>query len=296
MLQFLRMMRNELVPEAIDVNGREVFYMQSGDRESKHVLLMLHGFMSDYRSLQMVAENIELGTNTVLLLPDLPGFGSSEALSDHEPSLDEYVDWVVEFLKVAAPEAKNITLMGYSFGCYLAIELAARRSDALNGLVLLTPVIKVAAAVRLYTSGMEMLAKLSLDAAQVLYKWRPHFDLTNLYLARSRHPDRVLAMLRHRREDLSALQPKVVLGLSRDLIDIDLLGAAPRVTCPVFMVLAKDDTLAVNSASEEFGRQLGSPMKEIHILQKCGHMVPFEEPELVVTLLNRRYFRKAAPK
>jgi pimeloyl-ACP methyl ester carboxylesterase len=285
-------MRNQLIPDAIDINGKAVFFMQCGPREAGHVLLMLHGFMSDNRSLQMVAEDLAVGDKTAILLPDLPGFGSSDALSDDEPILEQYVDWAVEFLEAAAPEAKHVTVMGYSFGCYIAIEFAARHPKKLDKLVLLTPVIKVAAAVRIYTAGMETLADLSLDAARALYKWRPHFDFTNLYLARSRHPERVIRMLKHRRGDLARLEPNVILGLSGDLLSTDLLELAPEVKSQVFTIMAKDDQMAVNSATEKFIQLVKAPDKKTYTIPKSGHMVPFEEPELVVNLMNEHFFEE----
>jgi pimeloyl-ACP methyl ester carboxylesterase len=289
-----KIMKNQLTPDAIDVNGKAVFYLQSGPRDAGRVMLILHGFMSDYRSLQIVAEDLAVGADTQLLLPDLPGFGSSEAMSDDEPDLDDYVNWVADFLKAVASSAQHVTLMGYSFGCYVAIKFAAERPEAVDELVLLTPVIKVATPVRIYGAGMGTLADLSVDAAQILYKWRPHFDLTNLYLARSRHPERVIRMLRHRRDDLSTLQPKVVMGLSHELLnsDLDLMDEAPKLkTARVFTILAKDDSLAVNSATQKFMQLVPAP-KDSYILAKSGHMVPFEEPELVVRLLNQHFFKE----
>lgn len=283
-------MRNQLVPDIVAVNGREVFYMQSGPRDCERVFLALHGFMSDYRSLQIVVENLAVDSGTSILLPDLPGFGSSEAFTDGEPRLDDYVDWVSAFLSAAAPSAKQITLMGYSFGCYIAIEFTARNPNMVGDLILVAPVIRMATPVRLYSTLMENLVTLSLDTAKVLYKWRPHFDLTNLYLAGSRHPDRVIKMLKHRREDLSTLQPKVVLGIWRELFNTDLLESAPKVLSPVFTVIAKGDTLAVNAATDSFMQLVPADHKETHVLERSGHMVPFEEPELIVALMNSRFF------
>lgn len=282
-------MSNVFIPDAIDVKGKPVFFMQSGPRDGKRVLLVLHGFMSDYRSLLMVAENLAVDDDTTILLPDLPGFGSSEPLSEVESTLGEYVDWVGDFLKLAAPQAEHVTMFGYSFGSFVAIRYAAENPGRVDNLLLLTPVIKVAIPVRLYTTIFETLADLSVEAAHAIYKWRPHYDFTSLYLARSRHPERVLRMLKHRREELPSLRPKVVLGLSSDLLKTDLLECAPKIHARVFTIIAKRDTLAVNGETEHFMAELPPAEHETHTL-KCGHLVPFEEPELVYECINEHFF------
>lgn len=282
-------MSHVLIPDVVDVQGKPVFFVQSGSRDSLDVILVLHGFMSDYRSMQMVAEKLSVPAGTAILLPDLPGFGSSEPFADGDLSLTHYIDWVDGFLNAAAPAATTVTIIGYSFGSYIAINYAARQPASLKSLILLTPVIKVATPVRLFSRIFDNLADFSMAAAHTLYKWRPNFDLTSLYLSRSLHPEKVLKLLRHRRQELHDLRPEVVLELSRELLQIDLLESAPHITIPVFVMAAKHDTVAVNSATEKFVAALGE-RGSLHYLLKAGHLVPFEGPDQINQILDEKYW------
>lgn len=279
-------MEHVLVPEVVDVAGCETFYVQRGKRNASHVVLILHGFMSDYRSMQITAENIEIDDDTYVLLPDLPGFGSSAPPKEYGTTLDDYGQWVDAFLQAVAPKAKKVTIVGYSFGAYVAIGLAVRAPKRVARLLLVTPVIQMTRSVRLHTSGFETLAQLSVEAAHKLYKWRPHFDFTTLYLARSHNPERVIKLFEHRRKELPALQPELVLGLYKEILHIDLLSVAPQITAPVVALIAEKDNVAVNAATETFMERIGSKQKKTILLPKAGHMVPFEEPERLATVLN----------
>lgn len=282
-------MSHVLIPDVVDVQGKPVFFVQSGSRDSLDVVLVLHGFMSDYRSMQMVAEKLSVPAGTTILLPDLPGFGSSEPFQTNGASLNHYIDWVELFLTAAAPSAQRVTIIGYSFGSYIAINYAARQPALLSNLILITPVIRVARPVRMFTTIFDNLSDYSMAAAHALYKWRPNFDLTSLYLTRSLHPEKVIKLLRHRRQELHDLRPEVVLELSRELLQIDLLESAPHITIPVFIMAAKYDTVAVKSATEKFVAALGE-RGTLHYLPKAGHLVPFEGPDQINQILDEKYW------
>ncbi len=282
-------MTHVLIPDVVEVQDRPVFYVQSGNRDSQNVVLVLHGFMSDYRSMQGVAEQLSVPEDSTIVLPDLPGFGSSQPFRPDGASLEHYIDWIDSFLAAAAPSARNVTIIGYSFGSYIAVSYAARRPAKLKSLILITPVIRVATPVRLFSSIFDNLADFSVAAAHALYKWRPNFDLTSLYLTRSLHPEKVLKLLRHRREELNDLRPEVVLELTRELLKCDLLALAPEIRVPVFVLAAKHDTVAVNSATEKFIAALAGH-GSLHYLPKSGHLVPFEEPELINERLDSHYW------
>jgi pimeloyl-ACP methyl ester carboxylesterase len=78
-----------------------------------------------------------LPAGTPLLAPDLPGFGTQVAPANFGYSVDEYANWVAEF--IAAQKLTEYMVLGHSMGGKIALALATRQPAGLRGLVLLSP-------------------------------------------------------------------------------------------------------------------------------------------------------------
>jgi pimeloyl-ACP methyl ester carboxylesterase len=93
-------------------------------------LVLVHG--SRLASSQWAPQVPLLRDHVDLTLVDLPGHGTRDA----EPfTLQRCVDVIDEAVR-AVPPATPVVLVGHSLGGYVAMAYAARRSDALSGLVL----------------------------------------------------------------------------------------------------------------------------------------------------------------
>jgi pimeloyl-ACP methyl ester carboxylesterase len=103
-------------------------------------LVLLHGLAVSHRYLMPVAARLA-GHHPVHVL-DLPGFGLSG-----EPGrvLDvaEHADRVAAWLK--ATRLPPVVVLGNSFGCQVAVDLAVRHPDGVCGLVLVGPTVDPAA-------------------------------------------------------------------------------------------------------------------------------------------------------
>lgn len=90
-----------------------------------HTLLCLHGWGGSSASFQELRDALKSDAVTVLT-PDLPGFGD-----EPDPAtpwtVDDYADWVTEYLK-----KQNVNgpffLLGHSHGGRISIKLAARKT------------------------------------------------------------------------------------------------------------------------------------------------------------------------
>ena len=105
-------------------------------------IVCLHGVTSHGRHFARLAER--LAPPFHVIAPDLLGHGDSR----YEPpwSIDEHL------AAVAAVVGNAAILIGHSFGGRLAFELAARRENAVDRLVLLDPAILLAPAVALFAA------------------------------------------------------------------------------------------------------------------------------------------------
>src|SRR5476651_1377415 len=145
------MQHKKLHTKSILINGIVTCYWENNETSSQKVVLALHGFMSDLRSIQPFVSDLLVDEDTRVLLPDLPGFGSSEPLNE-DATIDDYVQWAKSFVSIVTPKATQVTIVGYSFGAYIAVKLAADPSNSIiHKLVLIAPVVKISPQVRIYS-------------------------------------------------------------------------------------------------------------------------------------------------
>ena len=279
------MQHKKLNTKSIVINGVVTSYWENNDTSSQKVVLALHGFMSDLRSIQPFVSDLLVDDQTRVLLPDLPGFGSSEPLGD-DATIDDYVAWAEAFVHSVTPNAKQITIVGYSFGAYIAVKFAAAPSNSLvHKLILITPVVKISPRVRIYSDGFDLLAALSMRAASKLYMWPPSFDFTTYYLSKTKNKTVRQKLRLYRRQELEALRPELVLNLYRRLLEIELQSYAADLRVPVLVVMAEKDNVAFNHFTNNFMKDIQTSVVEVTI-PSAGHLLPFEEPERLAAAVN----------
>jgi len=116
--------------ERLTVHGIELEVLRRG---SGHPILLLHGF----QTIDRQAPFIELlSRHGEIIAPSSPGFGQSPRPKDFDTVYD------LVHLYLAALDAlpgDKVTLLGFSFGGWLAAEVAAACSHRLDKLVLVDP-------------------------------------------------------------------------------------------------------------------------------------------------------------
>ena len=98
----------------------EVNYIDYGNYK-KGTIVLLHGWGQNIEMMDMLGRPFEKEYRIICL--DLPGFGKSKC-PDAALSLDEYTSFLYDFLNKL--KAKDIILIGHSFGGRLAINYASK--------------------------------------------------------------------------------------------------------------------------------------------------------------------------
>jgi pimeloyl-ACP methyl ester carboxylesterase len=121
------------------VCGLELHIRQRVDPVAKApVWVLLHGLAVSHRYLMPTAAALP-GS---VLVPDLPGFGLSGKPA-RVLTTEEHAEIIAAWMDAAGLGAAH--LLGNSFGCQIAVELAIRRPDLAASLILVGPTVDPAA-------------------------------------------------------------------------------------------------------------------------------------------------------
>ncbi len=117
------------------INGVKTSYQVFGEglpAQAGKPFVIFHGWGSNSTRWSIVAEQLSQQGYKVIV-PDLPGFGESTALSTAW-NMNNYIKWVEEFVKELNLE--EFYLMGHSFGGALACKLAIKYPQEVKKLFL----------------------------------------------------------------------------------------------------------------------------------------------------------------
>jgi pimeloyl-ACP methyl ester carboxylesterase len=119
----------------ISIGGDSLFYEQSGDPKSDITLVFIHGAFINGNTMKFLSKEMK-SYNCVTI--DLPGHGKSEGAARN--TVAGYTDAVEQLIKVLREKkiiGAKFTLIGWSMGGSISLELAERHIDGLISVVLL---------------------------------------------------------------------------------------------------------------------------------------------------------------
>lgn len=107
----------------VTVNGVLTSYWQYGSSDGQPFVLV-HGFRGDHHGLELIARAIvsRMSPGVRVIVPDLPGFGASQRLSQPH-TLATFGSWLRAFCETVAP--RGFHLVGHSFGTLIVSKALA---------------------------------------------------------------------------------------------------------------------------------------------------------------------------
>lgn len=241
-------------------------------------LVFLHYFGGSLHSWEAVLA--QLSTEFYCLAIDLPGFGDSPALSDHQ-TVDEVAD-VLTSIITAQLGTRPFVLVGHSMGGKLAMAIAAGTSSsprpaALQALVLLAPSPPGPEPIA-DKDRQEMLEQPSLspdeqrEAAE-----KTATKITHLPLAESIRQLIITDNLRSSREGWVA-------WLTTGSLD-DITDRMVRINVPVTILVGDQDKALPHSVQADLVQPY-LPQATLHLVPDAGHLLPQEAPDVVTAAIN----------
>ena len=225
---------------------------------------------------------------------DLRGHGLSTAPAKPGTlkSWTLYRDDVITALEQVAP--RGTVLAGHSMGATVALMVAGKRPDLVNGLILADPVLMMPSRyAQFHIPGMISMMARNIPIARTARKRRARFDSPEAAFENFREKP----IFRHWREPF--LQDYVTDGVVRREMDGDWelacqpdweaasfgaqrnrpWSALKKVECPVVVVLAEKGSTCSPSAAQKISQI--KPLAFVQRVQGTSHFLPMERPYAV---------------
>jgi pimeloyl-ACP methyl ester carboxylesterase len=250
-------------------------------------IVAVHGFRGDHHGLERVVAALP-GRRVVM--PDLPGFGASDAFRDRAHDIDGYARWLGEFVAAVAP-ADPVTLLGHSFGSIVVAAALAAGTVPASDAVLVNPIgapalsgpkaIGTAAAVFYYWLGRALPER----AGNALLRNRLIVRGMSIAMATTRDPQ--LRRWIHAQHDayFSLFADRSSLLESfRASVSHDVSEYAARVRVPVLLIAAAQDQ--ITPLADE--RRLATlfPDARLEVIDGVGHLIHYEKAAEAARLIE----------
>lgn len=245
------------------VHGIDLEVLRGGSGDP---IVLLHGM----RSLSATSRFVSLlAAQGSVVAPSCPGFGDSARPKDFDSVYD--VVHLVRALLDAVP-GEGVTLVGLSFGGWVAAEVAAAGHPRLARLVLVDPV------------GLKISDRQTADILDVF----------------NRHPNEVRAAEYHDPDrfapDFDAMEDAEIIRYARDRDALCLYGWnpylhnsqlprwLPRIAVPTLVVWGESDGIVRPAYGQAYAGII--PGARFSVLPNAGHHPDVEQPEALAGLIG----------
>lgn len=225
-------------------------------------VLILHGWADDGRSWKAFAEN--LGSGYEVIVPDLPGFGGTEAPREVW-GLQEYAAFVAAFISKAG--LKPTVIVGHSNGGAIAVHGIAQNLLQPAKLVLLA-----SAGIRGEGKGRNLAWQLIAKTGKVATLPLPPAAKQKLRRKLYRAAGSDMLVAEHMQETF------------KQVVSEDVRADARQVTMPALLVYGTDDT----AAPPRYGQLLAGAMPDARLetVPGAGHFLQLEAQDETIKLMR----------
>lgn len=249
-------------------------------------LVLIHGFRGTHHGLLKIAEALP---EYRLVIPDLPGFGTSEALP-HEHSIASYVTWLHEFRqKVDQTSASYV--VGHSFGTIVTSHYTAVHPECVKKLILINPIGSPALeseqraltqlAVLYYWLGH----KLPAGAARAWISFKPATKIMSVTMRKTK--DKQLRRYideQHYAHFSSFANPTQLAEAFKASVSHDVSQVAEKLHVPTLLIAGDSDLItSLTKQRKLHQRILGA---ELVVIPNVGHLTHYETPDEVATAIR----------
>jgi len=232
-------------------------------------LFLFHSLLSDRASFDAIVPELSKSFRTIV--PELPGFGASHAVTG---GLAEVADRMAEAVKDAAGGEEAIVL-GNGYGGFVALQMAIRHPAIASRLILADcgaafsepgreAFRNMAAASR--AKGLSAITDVAMRRL-----FAPEFQ--------AEHPD----LMADRREAFLRTDPDVFRAACDALACLDLRPELGKVKVPVLVLVGEHDEATPPPMSHELAA--GLPQARLEVIGGCAHVPQLQSPAVFLDLI-----------
>jgi pimeloyl-ACP methyl ester carboxylesterase len=242
-------------------------------------ILVIHGFRGDHHGLLRVADQLP---GMRLIMPDLPGFGSSAAFTAAEHSVAGYVRFVADFI-AALDLGPDTVLLGHSFGSIIASHFVAAYPGTVAELILINPIAAPALEgpkglmTKLAVLYYEAAARLPRRPGQALLRSQLIVRVMSETMAKTR--DKQLRRFIHAQHSsyFSAFADRdSLLQAFKASVGSHVSEVAGQLTLPVLLIAGEKDEIAALPDQHRLLARL--PDGHLDVIPGVGHLIHYETP------------------
>src|SRR4030081_425297 len=244
---------------------------QSGQGLGKApALFLFHSLLSDRASFDTITPKLSLSFRVIV--PELPGFGGSKAVSG---GLAAVADRMAEAVRDAAQGTETIVL-GNGYGGFVALQMAIRHPAVAARLILADCGAAFSEVGREAFRNMAAASKargLSVITDVAMRRlFAPEFQ--------EQHPD----LMRDRREGFLKTDPDVFRAACNALAELELRPELEQVKVPVLVLVGEHDEATPPPMSRELAA--GLPQARLKIIPGCAHVPQLQSPEVFLEAIG----------
>lgn len=251
-------------------------------------LLVVHGFRGDHHGLLRVADQLP---EMRLIMPDLPGFGSSGAFTAAEHSVEGYVRFVTDFM-AALGLGPDTVLLGHSFGSIVASHFVAAHPGAVAELILVNPIATPALdgpkglMTKLAVLYYEAAARLPRSIGQALLRSQLIVRVMSEAMAKTRDKElRRFVHAQHSSYFSAFADRESLLEAFKASVGSNVSEVAARLTLPVLLIAGERDEIAILPDQHKLLALL--PDGTLDVIPGVGHLIHYETPEPAARFIRR---------
>jgi pimeloyl-ACP methyl ester carboxylesterase len=251
-------------------------------------ILVIHGFRGDHHGLLRVADQLP---GMRLIMPDLPGFGSSAAFTAAEHSVAGYVRFVADFI-AALDLGPDTVLLGHSFGSIIASHFVAAYPGTVAELILINPIAAPALEgpkglmTKLAVLYYEAAARLPRRPGQALLRSQLIVRVMSETMAKTR--DKQLRRFIHAQHSsyFSAFADRdSLLQAFKASVGSHVSEVAGQLTLPVLLIAGEKDEIAALPDQHRLLARL--PDGHLDVIPGVGHLIHYETPAAAARFIRR---------
>lgn len=233
-------------------------------------LFLFHSLLSDRASFDAIVP--ELSKSYRVIVPELPGFGRSQAVGG---GLAGVADRMAEAVRDAAG-GKDAIVLGNGYGGFVALQMAIRHPSTAARLILADCGAAFSEAGREAFRNMAAASRakglLAITDVAMRRLFAPDFQ--------AQHPD----LMADRREAFLRTDPDVFRAACDALAGLDLRPELDKVKVPVLVLVGEHDEATPPPMSHELAA--GLPQAHLEIVPGCAHVPQLQSPGIFLEMIG----------